>query len=408
VIKLLTVIEASTVTGPAKLLLDFCVQARLHTAEHDSLPTVRPSVVTFVRGPDTDRDTTGALAHTSGPYPNEFIAAACQSGIEVDVIPERFQFDRRVITELRRVVEQRAPDIIETQHVKSHFLVRLSRLPHHYPWVAIHHGYTTTNLRMRAYNQLDRWSLRGPSRVITVCNAFARQLARRGVPLEQLRVVHSAIDPAWARAEEHADGGALKRQLGIEPNTHVLLTVGRLSGEKGQVDLVIALDHLRRILPGAVVRLVIIGDGPERQRIVRTAASLGVDQQIVLVGHVTDVRRYYALADLLVLPSHSEGSPNVLLEAMTSRLPVVATAVGGVPEIVHHDDSALLVEPRDPRAMASAISRLLLDKQLAQRLAENAYTIVTNQLSSEARMRSLVEIYRQLLDKQAMTSLEAA
>ena len=142
-IKLLAVVEASSVTGPAKNLISFSREASNHC--YSGLPAIESSVATFRRGPlETD---------------NQFVAAAREAGIDTDYIDERFRFDARVLTQLRSLVEQRDPCIIQTHSVKAHFLTRLSGLWRDRPWVAFHHGYTTTDLKMRAYNQLDRWSL---------------------------------------------------------------------------------------------------------------------------------------------------------------------------------------------------------------------------------------------------------
>src|SRR5262249_52319646 len=136
----------------------------------------------------------------------------------------------------------------------------------------------------------------------------------------------------------------------------IALSVGRLSHEKAHADLVSAIGYLPRTLPNIKVRLLIVGAGPERERIEQTIAALRLRDQVNLVGQVSDVSPYYELAGLFVLPSLSEGSPNVLLEAMAASLPIVATAVGGVPEIVSHDESALLIAPRDTRSMAEGIA----------------------------------------------------
>ena len=154
---------------------------------------------------------------------------------------------------------------------------------------------------------------------------------------------------------------ASRASLSIADDERVVLAAGRLSREKGHIDLVAALDHLRHTTPEIKVRLIIVGDGPERQRLERASHSLGVSERVAFAGQVNNIDVYYAMADMLALPSHSEGSPNVLLEAMAAGVPVVATEVGGVPEIVTHDESALLVSQRDPHAMAAAIGRVLTD-----------------------------------------------
>jgi glycosyltransferase involved in cell wall biosynthesis len=396
-IKLLAVVEAGAVTGPAKNLIEFCRRARIRNLEPHGLPAVETSVATFHRGRDViTRRFSGVQAGLAAQMPNQFVAAACEAGIVVDVIGERFPYDPSVISELRRLVEHHAPDIIQTHSVKSHFLMRLSGLWRERPWVAFHHGYTTPNLKMRAYNQLDRWSLRAPALVITVSEAFARQMKSAGVQPGRIRVLHNSIDTDRAKAASKEAALALRASLGIAQDERVALSVGRLSHEKAHADLVSAIDYLRRILPKIKARLLIVGDGPERGRVEHTVAALGLRDQVKLVGQVSDVSPYYALADLFVLPSLSEGSPNVLLEAMAASLPIVATAVGGVPEIVSHDESALLIAPRDTRAMAEAIAGLLKDAGRARSLAANARALAAGRYSPESRARALLEIYRQL------------
>src|SRR5207248_7230096 len=119
------------------------------------------------------------------------------------------------------------------------------------------------------------------------------------------------------------------------------------------------------------------------------AAQSGIGQRIIFAGQVTDVRPFYAMSDAFVLPSHTEGSPNVLLEAMAARVPIVATAVGGVPEIVENEESALLVPANDPAALAAAIVRLLTDADLGRRLTMNAAETVSKNHSPEEYVRSL-------------------
>lgn len=388
-IKLLSIIEATTVTGPAKGLIGFCRRARSGEFLAEGLPRVEASIVTF------DRVARDGGAREEDRAPNEFVAAARGAGIEVDVIAERFRFDTRVAGELRRVVERRAPDIVETHMIKSHFLVKLTGLGRRMPWVAYHHGYTTTDTKMRLYNRLNRWTLPSASRVITVCGPFAERLAREeGVRRERISVLHSSVSPpAPVRADEVV---SLKKRLGVNAGERVVLSVGRLSREKGHADLVDALGALRRLDPGLDFKLVVVGDGPERERVEKAAKSLGLVGRVVFAGHAKDVRPFYAMADVLALPSHSEGSPYVLLEAMAAGVPVAATAVGGIPEIASDGETALLVHARDADAMASALRRLLTDAALALSLAARAKEHVSARFSPEAYARSLLAIYKEL------------
>ena len=386
-IKLLAVMEAKTVTGAAKNMLDFCRSAREFKDQHPDATAIETAIVTFERG--------------RGERANEFVRAAQELGIEVDIIEERRRFDLSVIPALRQIVERRAPDIVLTHHVKSHFLMRCSRLWQRTPWIAFHHGYTQTLFRERFYNRLDRLSLPSAHRVVTVCRAFARDLMMRaGVTLEQISVLHNSIRAEEPRASAE-EARALRARLGIGDDERMLLAIGRLSSEKAHIDLIHAFRYLLESQMASNARLVIVGDGPERGRLEGAARSSGVSERVYFTGQLNDVRAFYTAADMLVLPSHSEGSPYVLLEAMAAGLPVVATMVGGVPEMVEDQESALLVPARNPQAMASAISRLLKDAGLARKLTINATALVATRYSPETYVRSLIEIYLGIISSAA-------
>jgi len=176
----------------------------------------------------------------------------------------------------------------------------------------------------------------------------------------------------------------------------VILCVGRLSKEKAQIDMVRAVQQLRQISPTRAVRLMIVGDGPERARISQAIQSAGLQKHVVLAGHLKDLTPYYEAADVVAIPSLSEGSPNVLLEAMAFGVPVVATEVGGIPEIATHGETALLVPARNPGAMAAAIDLLLSSPGTGISLAQHARRKVETEYSPESRAQSLVSIYAEV------------
>lgn len=385
-IKLLTIVEATTVNAVAKTVLEFYRTARELSQRPSDFPLIDGCVATF----DRQRDGSAAA--------NDFVAAARGHGLDVETIPERRRFDMNVMPALRRLVESRGPDLLITNSVKSHFLVWRSGLWRKHPWIAFHHGYTNTDRKMRLYNRLDRWSLPHADRLVTVCRSFAEELASStGVNIDKISVQHNSVrrqPPASAAAVN-----ALRTRLGISEKERIVLAVGRLSREKAHRDLIAGFRHTRETKSAIQLKLVIVGDGPDRSSLEAYAESLGAKEQVVFAGQVTDVQPFYALADVFVLPSISEGSPNVLLEAMAANLPVVATAVGGVPEIVEHNTTALLVQANDPRALGAAISRLLTDGELAERLVKNAAEHVESRFTPDKYARALIGIYREVIDR---------
>jgi glycosyltransferase involved in cell wall biosynthesis len=366
-LRLMAIIEATSITGPAKNLLEF---ARLGK---DS--GVDTSIATFARG-EVD---------------NLFIRTAREAGIIVEVIPESGPFDRSVMRALAATADRLHPDIIQTHAVKSHFLARLAGLPRSAPWVAFHHGYTWPTRRAQAYNQLDRWSLRAARKVLTVSAPFRDELVSHGVRRERIEIVHNAIRLDWG-----SRGSGPIESLGIPAGRKVVLIVGRLSKEKDHITLIRALARLRpRIDP----HLLIVGEGPNRFPIEQEIARLGLAGHVTLTGHRPSAEPYYRIADLAVLSSLSEGSPNALLEAMAAGVPAVATAVGGIPEIVRDGESALLVQPSDLEGMSAAMARLLIDEPgLALQLAEHSRSLVRERHSPEGRVRRLIGIYRSVAE----------
>ena len=219
---------------------------------------------------------------------------------------------------------------------------------------------------MRLYNRMNPWALRGADRVVTVCKPFLEQLVNTGVPRSNISVVPNAIDASTITS------GMIPKKPGS------IVSIGRLSAEKGHRYLIEALAYMNRKHIGVKANLVLIGDGPERASLEQQVSALGLRDQVLFTGHQADTAPFYSGAELFVLPSLSEGSPLVLLEAALARAAIVATSVGGVPETVSHEHSALLVPPRQPEALGDAMARLLTNRDLALRLTSNAYRDVTS------------------------------
>jgi glycosyltransferase involved in cell wall biosynthesis len=380
-LKVAAIMEAHSVTGPAKNLLEFAKRARGPFAGGplEGLPSVEVCIAAYRRG---------------GEKESPFIQAARAAGLEVEIIPEQGRFDRSIPDQLRRLVARRSPDIIQTHNIKTHFFLRVSGIWKTTPWLAFHHGFTSENLRMRMYNATSRWSMRAAYQAVTVCEPFVRQLEERGLDRKRIRVRPNSVR-AYIRPEQAAIEAA-RAEIPAPPEARLLVTIGRLSQEKGHADLLKTFAQLRQMDPRPS-HLVIVGEGVERAALEQQRTRLGLDGVVSFLGLKSDVRPYYALADVFVLPSLSEGSPNVLLEAMAAGLASVSTCVGGVPETVTHEETALLVPARDTTAMAGAIQRLLEDPELRRRLGERAREAAETKFSPEEHCRCMIEMYQQVL-----------
>ncbi len=364
-IRILAIMEAYSITGPAKNLIEFARRAG---------PELEFSIITYNRAPGN-----------SG-----FAAAANDAGIRTYTIRERRRFDTGVLPRLREIIDTEQPDIVQSHNVKSHFFVRLVGVPARLPWVAFNHGYTAQSALDRIYSQLDYWSLRRAFRAVVVCRPFAEAIARRGVSPDRIHIQHNSVKPFTSPAAGEIE--AVRRELGIR--SPMVLAVGRLSAEKGHADLLEAVARLADVN----FQLVIVGEGPERRRLEQKIAGLHLEGKAILAGHRPDVRPFYAAAAVLALPSHTEGSPNVVLEAMAAGVPVAATNVGGVPEILEHERTGLIVPPRDPGAMAAAIRRLLAGPDERCALAGAARCDVEAHYTPEAYRESMTTFYQRVLD----------
>jgi glycosyltransferase involved in cell wall biosynthesis len=377
-LRLLAIIEASSMTGPAKNLLEFARRAADHA--------VFTTIATFTRDAKENQFTESVGA----------AAAACPA-IALETITERGPFDRKNLDSLQALTARIRPDVVQTHAVKSHFLARSAGLHRAAPWVAFHHGYTWPTLKARAYNQLDRWSLRAATRVLTVSLPFRDELVAKGVPAGRIEIIHNAIPAGMSSTGRSTadpstkEAGNLRERMKIPGDAKVVVIVGRLSREKDHLTL---LEAISRLPPAHNPHLTIIGEGPERARIEDAVRRLGLQDHVILTGQQPSAEPWYGIADVAVLSSLSEGSPNALLEAMAAGVPSVATRVGGVPEIVADEESALLVAPGDPVAMSAAIFRLLTEPDLAEKLVSRSRELIVEHHQPEARTRKLVEIYR--------------
>lgn len=368
-------IEATSMSGSAKAVLEFAKEA---LRAQPGAPRIELSILTFCRG-NMENSLTSAIR--SMPIP-------------LDIVTERGRFDFGIIPQLRAAVAKRGSDVIWSNSVKSHFLVRWAGLSQSRHWVAFHHGYTTTDMRARAYHHLDRWSLPAADQVLTTSSTFVKELERSHVNSSRIHVQQMPIRPFEPVPQVCIF--ELRRQLGLDKQTRVLLSVGRLSQEKGHINLVRAFPKIRALAGSVPLRLVLVGEGPERNRIEHLSRSLGLTDSVTLVGQQDDVNPYYAIADVFALPSHSEGSPNALLEAISAGVPVVATAVGGIPEIVSNGREALLVRNNDEDGLASAIVRLLNDRSLRDRLVPVARDILTKKTPA-AYFQAMTSVFEKAL-----------
>lgn len=386
-LRVLSIVEGTWITGPIKPLVMFARLAREATRE---TPPVDLRLLTTAR-----------LAPGQTEPANALIDSVRAAELHIDVIHERRAWDPRVIGGMSAAIQAWRPHIVETHQVKCHFLLAQallwSGLRRDFAWIAYHHGYTKATLKLTLYEELDRWTLRRADHVVTVCKPFADHLARRGVNPAHLSVISNAIERK--PAPSHDELQRLREQMDLRTDDRVILAIGRLSPEKGHRHLLEAFGRLHSAA-AARTHLIIVGDGPERANLEQQSAPFR--NRVHFAGHQQNVWPYYFIADVFALPSLTEGSPLVLFEAMAANAAIVSTRVGGVPETIADEQSGLLVAPGDPVALAAAISRVLQDAALREKLSSEA-TQASARYSPEQYRQRLTGLYEEVLGRQRHT-----
>jgi len=249
--------------------------------------------------------------------------------------------------------------------------------------------------RWRPWHYLaDRLTARLCDVEVCVSEAVRRHTARRArVPEGKLRVIYDGVDVA--RFDAAVDRRAARRSLGCGSDDKVIVSLGRLRRQKGHDLALRAMAEVARREPAA--RLVIVGDGPERDRLARLHARLGMGERALFAGQRDDVPAVLAAADVVVAASRYEGFGLAVAEAMAARRPVVATRVDSLPEIVAAGVSGLLVPPEDVSALSEAVLRVLADPGLARALGESGRARIAGRFTLAAMLRAHEALYDGLL-----------
>lgn len=345
-------------------------------------------MVLLARGLPRDRFRVEVAALTRlGPLRAELEEA----GVPVTLIGKRLKLDPIALAQLARFLRRGRFDVVQTwifaANVHGRIAARWAGVP-----VVVTAEMAVDLWKGRGQLAIDRRLAGWTDTVVGNSNAVVDFYRRAGVPEDRLAMIPSGI------ADEEppeVDPAAVRAGLGLGPADPLVLFVGRLAPQKAVDDLLKALDVLQHVRPA--VRALIVGDGPLRAQLEETSRGYGLADRVLFLGHRDDVPRLLAAADLLVLPSLYEGLPNVVLEAMRFRKPVVATAAPGTTEVVDPGVTGLLVPLRDPPALAQAIRTVVDDPELARRLGAAG----RDRAEAEFRAQTMVERFAGLYERLA-------
>ena len=309
-----------------------------------------------------------AVGMTAGD-PGPTLDTARQAGVVLLEIPELVRAvtpiaDWRALRSLRRIMRRNAYDIVHTHTSKAGILgrlaARLEGVPRvvHTPHGHVFYGYYGAALT-RLFVWFERWTAGFTHCIIALTQSDLEDHLRFKIAArERFRVIHSGVDfSAFTDRDTRRDRAAVRDRLGVAADAVVIGTLGRLTGIKGQRDLLEAFADVRARVANSW--LLLVGDGEERDALENQAHSLGVAAWVVLAGWRDEVPELLGAMDVFAFPSLNEGMGKALVEAMYAGLPCVATEVGGIPELIRHEQEGLLVAPAAPQDLAESVLRLL-------------------------------------------------
>jgi glycosyltransferase involved in cell wall biosynthesis len=327
------------------------------------------------------------------PARGAFTELVEREGFEVDLVDVSRTFKVGGALRLVRLLRARRVDVLHTHTaLAANVLSRVAGRPAGVAVVShihIENHFRPNRLARAVHTTLDNASARLAARVIAVSTDTRNSLVAQGYPPRLVDVVHNGID-VEGEAARRADG--LRDELGVPAGAFLVGELARLCDVKGQRELIEAA----ALVPE--VHVVVAGDdleqgGAYRERLAGLARDRGVSGRVHFLGYRADAGALLDQLDVLVLPSWIEGLPLVVLEAMAHAKPVVATPVGGTPELVADGETGVLVPPRDPAALADAIRSLAADPARARRLGAAGRERVEREFSEAAMTARVLEVY---------------
>jgi glycosyltransferase involved in cell wall biosynthesis len=319
-------------------------------------------------------------------------------GFPVHIFTMNSKLDLKPITQLASLIKREGFHIVHTHGVRANLIGRLAAKKAGTGIVV------TTVHSVLAFDYkhwLDRWLNRLSEkltggitvRYITVCEVLAGHLIREGIPVDRIVTIHNGLEINKYNPD-NTDGLKVRQEYGIAENAKVIGIVARLHHVKGHLFLLQALARTVKDFPSLV--LLIVGTGPDKPELETMTQKLGLEGNVIFTGFRKDIPDVISVLDFLVLPSLSEGLSLTIMEGMAMQKPVLATAVGGTPEIITSGIDGLLVASADTNALAEGMCHLLRDQKKVREMGLAARKIVEARFSAELMAEKTAAVYRDL------------
>ena len=318
--------------------------------------------------------------------------------------------DIRAFFQLKALMRTREYQVVHTYTATPGFLGRMAARLVAVP-VILHHqaGWNGGDLASLSekmlYRPLEFLATLASTRSICVSHAIFDQARKYHlVPLRKLVTICNGIDPTEF---VEAKSSTLRQELGISKDTLVIGNTGRLGPQKDNQTLIRAMAHLRSLVPGRPIILLLAGGGPDRRMLEHIVHSLGLGEQVRLLGFRGDIPAFLAGLDIFVSPALWEGLSISLMEAMAAAKAIVTTSIPPNAELIEHEVTGLLVAPKSPKQVAEAIAQFVQEPRLAQRCARAARQRLLKHYTIDRMFQETWELYLNLLAKKRPEGIAA-
>lgn len=320
---------------------------------------------------------------------------AASTGVDYVEVPERHSFDPKAWTQLKTLIAQRNIDLLHAHDYKTDLLALLLSRATGVRALATVHGWTGHSTRERiCYYPADKRVLARFPRLIAVSSDIKRELVEHGAHPSRVTTVLNAIDHRQFHRDPARVANA-RAMVGLEPHHIAVGAVGRLEPQKRFDLLIDAFAALRSKRPE--LRLIIAGDGSLRRALEQQRDDRGLTDEVIFTGQVIDIIPLHHAFDLFAQSSDYEGTSNAVLEAMAMETPVVATEAGGTAELVHDGVHGRIIPIGRSDRLMHAIDAALLDPAATRRMVMRARRRVEGDLTFEARVRRVEDIYQEVV-----------
>lgn len=337
------------------------------------------------------------LSFSEGGRCAPFLEIAKARGYRASSLKNDTPWLRAATTELTKSISDLGTSILCCHGYKAALLGRIAARRQGIPVVAISRGWTAESWKVSLYELLDKINLRWMDAIVCVSEAQAQRVAATGAPGSRIEMIPNAIDPDRFTTRKEGNQGRLQ-SLFSSRRRLIVGAAGRLSPEKG-FDLFIEA-AIQLADEDESLGFVHFGNGILHKQLSEKIHKAGAQDRVILAGFRDDLDELLPQLDLMILPSYTEGMPNVVLEAQAAGAPVIATAVGGTPEIIEHGNTGLLIKPGSIKALTAAMRALITDDTHRQAMATAGQHHVRQSFTFHNQAERYHKLFLNLLEKQ--------